>query len=812
MVIIGAGPRGAGLLERLCANTPELFPDRQLEIHLVDPYPFGAGRIWRWDQSPLLWANSMAADTTMFTDDSCTIDGPIRPGPDLAEWAAQTRETPMRDDRLNAELRSLTGASFPSRQLVNDYLAWMFWRTVSAAPANVSIRVHPERALDLTDAPGGRQQVVLEHTRNPLTADLVLLAVGHLPSEPLGESAELAAFAQRHGLAYLAESYTADADLSQFGPGDDVIVRGFGLAFIDLMVLLTEGRGGTYHEDDDGRLVYRPSGAEPRLLVGSRRGVPYRSKLTYPLVGPPPPHPRFLDAAAVDRLLARPQAVDVEADVWPLIVREILFGYYHELFLGHPDRVQVPWAEFEPVLARTALSDLPARVAAVVPDPADRFDLDAFDRPLRGQTFADTDELQDRVRAHLDADLARRSDQHFSADLGAFGALLAVLVPLSRLMSSGRISVSSQIVDLPRFFGFFSYFASGPPPQRLRELRALSAAGVVRFLGPDIELHCQETAFVAFSPAAPGRTRARAVVEARIPGTTLAASADPLVHALYTRGELAEQELTAPEGGATIGTGRVLVSPDFQIIDMAGRAHPRRYAFGAWTSAATAAAFSRPRTNSPFFLQNDAAARNVLRLLQQPTVGLATEPQHRDAAEPQHRDHGQKRGRRQELGRFEVRSVAADDPDLVTMLTQLDREYSARYGTATEELNRYPPARFQAPEGAVLLLFEDDACVAGGAFMRYDDETAEIKRIWTDGTRRGRGLARRLLAALEAEAADRGYRRAYLTTGPRQPEARALYLAVGYTPLFDLDADPELIGPLPFEKKLEPAEPDRRAG
>ncbi|MBN1092928.1 hypothetical protein JKP75_10355 [Blastococcus sp. TML/M2B] len=31
----------------------------------------------------------------------------------------------------------------------------------------------------------------------------------------------------------------------------------------------------------------------------------------------------------------------------------------------------------------------------------------------------------------------------------------------------------------------------------------------------------------------------------------------------------------------------------------------------------------------------------------------------------------------------------------------------------------------------------------------------------------------------------RGYTRLYLTTGPLQPEARALYLAAGWTPLFD---------------------------
>ncbi|CAL9662126.1 hypothetical protein SUDANB105_07060 [Streptomyces sp. enrichment culture] len=75
-------------------------------------------------------------------------------------------------------------------------------------------------------------------------------------------------------------------------------------------------------------------------------------------------------------------------------------------------------------------------------------------------------------------------------------------------------------------------------------------------------------------------------------------------------------------------------------------------------------------------------------------------------------------------------------------------------------------------------------------------------RIRTHSAHRRRGLARRVVAELEREALARGYRRVYLTTGPRQPEARGLYLATGYTPLFDTHADPETIGPLPFEKHL----------
>ena len=92
--------------------------------------------------------------------------------------------------------------------------------------------------------------------------------------------------------------------------------------------------------------------------------------------------------------------------------------------------------------------------------------------------------------------------------------------------------------------------------------------------------------------------------------------------------------------------------------------------------------------------------------------------------------------------------------------------------------------------------------VTGGAFRRFDDSTAELKRIWTDSRHRRRGHAKALLAELEAEIAARGYRSVYLTTGDRQPEAEALYLSTGYTRLDEpLPAEGEVY-PLAFRKAL----------
>lgn len=150
-----------------------------------------------------------------------------------------------------------------------------------------------------------------------------------------------------------------------------------------------------------------------------------------------------------------------------------------------------------------------------------------------------------------------------------------------------------------------------------------------------------------------------------------------------------------------------------------------------------------------------------------------------------------------------------DDPLAAPLVEELSREYDERYGfndgiPSSAELSRYPAERFTEAEGGIFLLLIDaeGSPVAGGAFMRGDDSTVEVKRVWTHSSFRRQGLARRVMAELEAEAARRGVGAIVLTTGARQPEAVALYLSLGYSPLFDLDDDWERVSYLGFRKEL----------
>ncbi|MFD7708976.1 FAD/NAD(P)-binding protein [Streptomyces sp. NPDC059785] len=574
LVIVGAGPRGTGLLERIAANAPELYAREGLDIHLVDPYPPGGGRIWREEQSPLLWMNSEARDVTMFTDETVAMEGPVTGGPTLHEWA-----------RLDAR-------HFPDRRRQGAYLRWVYERTVAALPPGITVRHHPRRAVRVSGPREGRQQVWLAGRPRPLLADLVVLTLGHLDAELDDEQRALAAYAARHGLVHLPPDFTADSDLSALAPGEPVLVRGFGLAFVDLMVLLTQGRGGR-HENG----VYVPSGREPVLYVGSRRGVPYHSKIGYELTGDRPPLPRFLGPAQIDALRARAGGFDFRRDVWPLVEKELGFAHYHRLFTAHPERTRVPWADFEERYAAAAPGDgaeVQALVASAVPDPADRLDLAALDRPLDGVRYGSYADLQDGLRGYVQRDLDARYDPARSADWGVFFGLLSVYGQLVRLGDVG-----------PWWHGFFSCLASGPPGPRLRQLLALSRAGILNFVGADMTVTAEDGVFRAGSATVPGaRVEARALVEARLPHPTVERARDPLLRELHA------------DGAATTPEGLLAVDPaDGRVLDRSGTPHPRRFALGPHTDARGSGAFTRPRTGGPAFRQNDATARAALAFL-----------------------------------------------------------------------------------------------------------------------------------------------------------------------------------------------------
>jgi GNAT superfamily N-acetyltransferase len=121
------------------------------------------------------------------------------------------------------------------------------------------------------------------------------------------------------------------------------------------------------------------------------------------------------------------------------------------------------------------------------------------------------------------------------------------------------------------------------------------------------------------------------------------------------------------------------------------------------------------------------------------------------------------------------------DPVARALIARLDAELSARYPEEGATHFRLDAEEVDPGQGGFLVARLDGAPVGCGAVRRLDGDAAEIKRMYTAPEARGRGVARALLAELEAVARGLGVARLLLETGTRQAEAIGLYEGAGFT-------------------------------
>ena len=144
-----------------------------------------------------------------------------------------------------------------------------------------------------------------------------------------------------------------------------------------------------------------------------------------------------------------------------------------------------------------------------------------------------------------------------------------------------------------------------------------------------------------------------------------------------------------------------------------------------------------------------------------------------------------------------------DSPDVQTLCLAQQCEMHGIYGEADIGPAREAPM-FVPPDGVFLVLRDDDGRAVGcGGIARFDQTRGEVKRMYVAPEARGRGLGRRLLEELEAQARSLGYSTVVLETGDRQPEALGLYESAGFEriPCYPPYDTRELS--LCFEKRLE---------
>lgn len=646
-VVVGGGPRAVAVVARLAARRRPDAPWGAapapslpvLRVAVVDRVEVGAGATWRTDQSPLLLNNTWAARTTVHADDSTPMTGPVVAGPDLVDWARTAAAAAAPED----ELRRVGPGSYPSRRLQGDYyrdqLAEAARRgSVEVVPVHgtvVDVRVPRPGMREVVLAPGPAGQGSPATTPATLEAPVVVLAQGMIQSRRSRRTEAFSVAARTHGLVYVEPGMPAERDWDAVPAGEDVLVAGLGANFFDVLALLTVGRGGRFvdartgapHDavgrscDDGGAdgphagdaLRYVPSGAEPHLLAGSRRGLPYRGKGALADGLPAPYRARLATRARFDALLARADGrpvLDLARDVWPIVAAELTLAHLATLAEHRPSalRDDVGLAE---IVRRLDATDDPARVAAdLVHDPADAFDPERADRP----PLLDAARWPAWVERWVRDEQESVSSPSTSPRARVNQAMETLRGEVARLVRDGAVDGAS-LEDFGE--GFLTplglALASGPPPRRTAQLLALVRAGVVELLGEGTRIDVEDDTFVARSHVR-GPVRARAFVETRMSRGAVGPTDDPLLRSLLDTGRARRHPLPTATGGTVPSESLDVTPAGFALVDTAGAVDEHVVVLGIPAEAVQrgSAIGASPGVPSPLLAGADVAARRIL--------------------------------------------------------------------------------------------------------------------------------------------------------------------------------------------------------
>jgi hypothetical protein len=649
--LIGAGPRGTSVLERLLANWAQggagqaagAGDGRTLHIDVIDPYPAGPGHVWQPGQSRLYLMNTQSFYPTVVPED-----------PEIAQQLAghtfdrwrelqQRHPHPSLTAQERHELSGLGRADFPSRALYGRYLRRTIEDLLARLPAGVTVDFHETAATSVRRAGRDRDATFAVGLAGGavLTVDSVVLALGHLDARLNPEQRDLRAAAEEFGLLYFPPAAPADVDWSRIPAGKPVLVRGMGLNFFDMIGQLTEGRGGAFRPvAGSAELTYVPSGREPLIIAASRRGTPYRAKAALSGYYPGAVSLRYCTEAALAKFAEAGIRPAFDHDLWPLLHRDALWAYYSTLARSQPGAVLTGPAEFLRALeaalhphAHTSVN-WEGEVGAVIDGhvrPAHRLDLLGLAAPLAGRSFGSRAELDAAVVDYL-LDDARRSalgeDDPVKMTIGALHHGRAVL---KTAVADGGITDESWVAGLRGWFeSFVEGLASGPPALRAEQLAALVRAGIVRFVGPDPKFGVDRKAgtFTAASPwvgsgpdaGAEGaavvgdQVAAVAMVEALAPANRVGVNESPLLEQLLAEGLVRPRLMMGVEGAPVQTSGLDVTPHPYRPLGANGSVTEGLYVLGLQLSAAqwgTAIAAEARQENGPAYRSGQRTLRDA---------------------------------------------------------------------------------------------------------------------------------------------------------------------------------------------------------
>jgi uncharacterized NAD(P)/FAD-binding protein YdhS len=611
--IIGAGPRGLTVLERIVANE-RVHPSGPMEVLMFDTNAPGVG-CHDPEQPEFLSVNTVACQITLFSDASVIGAGPVLPGPSFYQW--------LQDQSGTRSVAAAAGATvsadaYYARSQFGRYLHWVFHYLCALAPAHLKVRFI-QGAVTRAER-GADDKWVLSTPAEAYRADFLFLTTGH--SKSAGSAARAAAngkrakppSAPRHATVVVDDPYPIQDKLSFITPGMSVAIEGMGLTACDVLTELTVGKGGRFvTAPNTGEKRYLPSGREPRIMAFSRSGLPLTARAVNQKGVSIQYRPQFLLAARLRELRAI-RKLDFVQDVFPLLLADMQYAYCEAYLRGKRDPVATMLFCNQFVFA-----DAAGREALIGKYVAanDRFSWQRLVAPVPDSALVTRGAFQTWLRTHLRDDLAEAGKGNLDSPLKSASDVLRDLRDTLRAaIDFGGLTEASHRWLLSEFVPVMNRVAVGPPPGRIAEMLALMEAGVLQAdWGPGAACRPGQ------APGAPMRLASarwpeheatvHALIKARVVMPSPADDASPLMRSLLDVGHVRLFH------NGNFHPGGIEINRDFNWVARHGDVVRNAWALGIPTEGVKFYTFVVPRSgvNSTAIVDAGRAVSKMLSMI-----------------------------------------------------------------------------------------------------------------------------------------------------------------------------------------------------
>lgn len=614
IAIIGMGPRGLNVLERITAYACDQKNHKNVAVHLIDPGVPGEG-IHHSSQPDYLLLNTVASQITLFMDPTVVDAGPLIEGPSLYEWAVGNWKHPL----------PLGPNTYLPRSAFGEYLNWVYKFLIARLEQHCEVHLHTCTANDIEQT-ASQSFVIQTSNGKTINADYLFLTTGHSENHPDAQDIERRAFVATHNFNNKNLRYVATGplpihkQLDEISPDASVAIEGMGLTAIDAITALTAGRGGRFERDESGVLSYQPSGAEPSLALFSRSGIPFAARAVNQKGVSGQYQARFLTREQINqwKLSHKPGELDFHGHIFPLILRDMAHAYY----LSHATRLH--GSSFAELLDSTLVPlDTPEaeNVLRQCCPQIPRFSWDKLANPISRNDLASKEHFHQWLTDYLEQDLAEAREGNCESPIkAACDVLRDIRDNLRRVVDFGALSAASHKRFMNEFVPVMNRLAVGPPLQRTEEMLALMRAGYLMVsFGPETRAHMdgESYSFTIKSASLPDREfRADVLIRARVPKSSPNQDKSPLLYRLLEKG------LVRPFTNQGMEIGGIDIDEDLHIIPLSGKPLSNAWALGTLCEGAKFYTYivARPFVNSTALVDAGRSVGELFRQINAPQM------------------------------------------------------------------------------------------------------------------------------------------------------------------------------------------------